>query len=364
MPNHSSDNDQQNHKNNKSNSHKRSALESRERSDTKRRLQNSSDHHAHDASSAEHDTTGHRAAESDYSAQSESAQKILIAFLLNLGFSIFEFIGGILTNSVAITSDAVHDLGDAASIGIAYFLERYSKKSPDPKYTYGYVRYSVMGSLLTTLILLAGSTIVICAAISRLIHPAPVNYDGMILLALFGVVINFAAAYYTHDGASLNQKSVNLHMLEDVLGWIVVLVGAIVMHFTNFALIDPILSIAVAIFILVSALGNFREVVDLFLEKTPRGISVDELRKHIMKLQGIKDVHHIHVWSMDGYHNYATMHVVCAQPTPDTKATIRAELQAHGISHVTIEMEQPGEDCSAQSCEIKPAQPHAHRHHH
>lgn len=359
MPKHNSDNSQQNHKNNKPNSHKRSAPESREHSDTGRHSQSYADRHERDASPADQNT-----AEPNHPSQPKPAQKILIAFLLNLGFSIFESIGGILTNSVAITSDAVHDLGDAASIGIAYFLERYSKKSPDPKYTYGYVRYSVMGSLLTTLILLAGSTLVICAAISRLVHPAPVNYDGVILLAIFGVVINFIAAYYTHDGASLNQKSVNLHMLEDVLGWVVVLAGAIVMHFTNFALIDPILSIAVAIFILVSALGNFREVVDLFLEKTPRGISIDALRKHIMKLQGIKDVHHIHVWSMDGYHNYATMHVVCAQPTPAIKAKIRAELQEHGISHVTIEMEQPGEDCPAQNCEIKPAVPHAHHHHH
>lgn len=364
MSNHSSDNNQQNHKNSKLNSHKHSTPGYREHSDAKHYSQNHADHHERGASPARHNTTELSATEQNYSSQPEPAQKIFIAFLLNLGFSIFEFIGGILTNSIAITSDAVHDLGDATSIGIAYFLERYSKKSPDSKYTYGYVRYSVIGSLLTTLILLAGSTLVICAAISRLVHPAPVNYDGMVLLAIFGVVINFAAAYYTHDGASLNQKSVNLHMLEDVLGWIVVLIGAIVMHFTNFTLIDPILSIAVAIFILVSALGNFREVVDLFLEKTPRGISIDELRQHIMQLKGIKDVHHIHVWSMDGYHNYATMHVVCAQPTPDTKATIRAELQAHGISHVTIEMEQPGEDCSAQSCEIKPAQPHAHRHHH
>lgn len=298
-------------------------------------------------------------------AAPKTEHKIFIAFLLNLGFSIFEFIGGIITNSVAITSDAVHDLGDAASIGIAYFLERYSKKAPDQKYTYGYVRYSVMGSLITTLILLAGSVLVICAAIGRIVNPSPVNYDGMILMAIFGVVINFIAAYYTHDGDSLNQKSVNLHMLEDVLGWIIVLIGAIIMHFTDITLIDPILSIGVAIFILVNALGNFREVVDLFLEKTPRGISVDELREHIMKLKNVKDVHHIHVWSIDGYSNFATMHVVCDKPTHALKTAIREEMQEHGISHVTIEMEQPGENCETLKCEATIApKSHAHHHHH
>lgn len=297
-------------------------------------------------------------------SHSEPAHRILIAFLLNLGFSIFELVGGILTNSVAITSDAIHDLGDAASIGIAYFLERYSKKAPDQKYTYGYVRYSVIGSLITTLILLIGSALVIGAAFMRILHPAAVNYDGMIIMAVIGVVVNFAAAYYTHDGASLNQKSVNLHMLEDVLGWVVVLVGAIVMHFTDFQLIDPILSIGVAIFIFANALGNFKEIVDLFLEKTPHGISIDELRQHVLSIKGVQDVHHVHVWSMDGYNNYATMHVVCKNPTPALKTFIREELCEHGISHVTIEMEQPDEHCQLQACHVEPIKASPHHHHH
>lgn len=297
-------------------------------------------------------------------AKPTSAHKILIAFLLNLSFSIFEFIGGLFTNSIAITSDAIHDLGDAASIGIAYFLEKYSRKTPDHKYTYGYLRYSVIGSLITTLILLTGSCLVITSAISRIIHPAPVNYDGMILFAVFGVIINFAAAWYTHEGNSLNQKSVNLHMLEDVLGWVVVLLGAIVMYFTNIELLDPILSIAVAVFILVNAITNFKEIIDLFLEKTPRGISVNELRQHLLALKHIEDIHHIHIWSLDGNQNYATIHVVSENSSPAIKSAIREELKEHGISHVTIELEQPGEHCPDETCRIEPtAKPHPHHHH-
>lgn len=295
---------------------------------------------------------------------SQSAHKILIAFLLNLSFSIFEFIGGIFTNSIAITSDAIHDFGDAVSIGIAYFLERYSRKAPDHKYTYGYLRYSVIGSLITTLILLTGSCLVIAGAIGRIIHPAPVNYDGMIVLAIIGVIINSAAAVYTHEGDSLNQKSVNLHMLEDVLGWIIVLIGAIVMRFTNIELLDPLLSIAVALFILINALRNFKEIIDLFLEKTPHGISVDDLRQHILEIKHVEDVHHIHVWSMDGTQNYATMHIVCTHPSPAIKSDIRRELKKHGISHVTIELEQPGEHCLDETCHIESvAEPHSHHHH-
>lgn len=288
------------------------------------------------------------------------AHKILIAFLLNLSFSIFEFVGGVLTNSVAITSDAVHDLGDAISIGIAYFLERYSRKTPDDKYTYGYLRYSVIGSLLTTIILIAGSIIVIVSAISRIIHPVEVNYNGMIVLAIFGVIINFAAAYYTHDGHSLNQKSVNLHMLEDVLGWVVVLVGAVVMRFTNISLLDPILSVAVALFILVSALKNFREILNLFLEKTPSNISLDELRQHLLSVKGVEGVHHIHVWSIDGNQNFATLHVVTNAPSHGLKDHLRHELRTHGISHATIELENPDEHCDNTSCVLEPA----HHHHH
>lgn len=291
-----------------------------------------------------------------------SSRKILVAFLLNLGFSIFEFIGGFFTNSIAITSDAIHDLGDAASIGIAYFLERYSRKAPDQQYTYGYLRYSVIGGLITTLILLTGSCIVIVSSVQRIFNPSPVNYDGMILLAIFGVVINFIAAWYTHEGDSLNQKSVNLHMLEDVLGWAVVLVGAIVMRFTDIEILDPLLSIAVAIFILVNALRNFKEILDLFLEKTPHNISIDDLRHHILELKDIQSVHHIHVWSMDGYQNYATMHVVTTRPTHALKESIREELHEHNISHVTIEFESPSEHCDDTTCHIGPTS-HVHYHH-
>ena len=179
----------------------------------------------------------------------KTERNILIAFILNLSFSIFEFVGGVFTGSVAITSDAVHDIGDAASIGISYFLEKRSKKQPDEKYTYGYARYSIIGGFITTLILLIGSAFVIYNAIIRIINPVEINYNGMIVFAVVGVIVNFSAAFFTREGDSLNQKAVNLHMLEDVLGWIVVLVGAVVMRFTDFSLIDPIMSVGVSLFI-------------------------------------------------------------------------------------------------------------------
>lgn len=296
----------------------------------------------------------------------KTEKNILIAFILNLSFSIFEFIGGTFTNSVAIVSDSIHDIGDAISIGISYFLEKKSKKQPDATYTYGYARYSVIGSVITTLILLFGSLMVIVNAVGRIINPVEINYNGMIIFAVIGVIVNFGAAYLTKEGDSLNQKAVNLHMLEDVLGWVVVLIGAVVMRFTDISVIDPVMSVAVAVFILVNAIKNLKEVLDLFLEKTPHGISVEEIKAHVSEIEGVLDVHHIHIWSMDGHNNYATMHVVTEEEPHSIKHKIRDELKEHGISHATLELEGKDEGCHDEHChvEFEVSAGHHHHHHH
>ena len=294
----------------------------------------------------------------------KSEKNILIAFILNLGFSIFEFIGGTMTNSVAIISDSIHDIGDSLSIGLSYFLEKKSKKKPDENYTFGYIRYSVLGSIITTVILLIGSILVIYNAIKRIINPVQIHYNGMIGFAVIGVLINFLAAYFTKEGHSLNQKSVNLHMLEDVFGWVVVLVGAIIMKFTNIPIIDPILSILVAIFILRNAIKNLKEIIDLFLEKTPNNINISELKEHLLKLENVKDVHHIHIWSIDGYNNYATMHIVASGDGKKTKKLVKEELREHGICHTTIEFEEYDEVCEDKNCEIDHENLEHHHHHH
>lgn len=294
----------------------------------------------------------------------KTERNILIAFILNLSFSVFEFLGGIFTGSVAIVSDAIHDAGDALSIGISYILERKSKKKPDETYTYGYARYSVIGGCITTLILLIGSGWMICNAIGRLIHPAQINYTGMILFAIVGVCVNFCAAYFTREGGSVNQKAVNLHMLEDVLGWAVVLVGAVVMRFTDFVRIDPIMSIGVSVFILIHALRNLKEVLDLLLERTPASADVAQIKAHIEHIDGVLDVHHIHLWSLDGQNHIATVHIVTDGDPRWIKAVVREELREHGVDHVTIEVETSAEDCTEKHCHIGCGTMSAHGHHH
>lgn len=296
----------------------------------------------------------------------KSQKRILTAFVLNLIFAVFEFIGGALTGSVAIISDSVHDLGDSVSIGISYILEERSKKEPDDKYTFGYGRYSVLGSLIMTVILIVGSVFVIIHALDRIIHPVEIDYNGMLLFAVFGMGVNLVAAIATRDGDSFNEKAVSLHMLEDVLGWGAVLLGAILMKFTDITYIDPLISIGIAIFLLVHAFKHFKEICDIFFEKTPEDIDIAELKHHLKEIEGVADVHHLHVRTHDGVNHIATLHVVTDSNPATVKKAIKEELLEHGISHTTVEMETPEEECKEMHCHPKHAEHshhHGHRHH-
>lgn len=294
----------------------------------------------------------------------KTQRNILIAFILNLSFAIFELFGGVLTNSVAIMSDAVHDIGDAASIGFAYFLERKSRKQPDDEYTYGYLRYSAFAGFVTTVILTVGSIMVIINAVYNIIAPKPIDYNKMIVFAIVGVVVNFTAALFTHKGESINQKAVNLHMLEDVLGWVVVLVGAVVMRFTDFALIDPLMSIGVAVFILFNAVKNMKKVLDLFLMKAPKNVSIEKVKSCVSEVEGVLSVHHIHIFSMDTVNNYASMHIVTDSDHISVKDAVRNALKECGISHVTLELESENEHCHYEKCVVKHSHHSCHHHHH
>lgn len=294
----------------------------------------------------------------------KTERNILVAFILNLAFSIFEFIGGIFTGSVAILSDALHDLGDAIGVGVSFFMERKSKGKPDEKFTYGYLRFSVLGSAITTLMLIIGSILVVYYSINRILNPIQINYKSMIILAIIGVCVNGLAVFFTSKGESLNQKAVNLHMLEDVFGWLIVLIGAIVMSFTDFSLLDPILSIILAVFILFNAIKNIVKTVEVFLEKTPKEIDVKDVIHHLLEEPEIKDVHHVHIWSLDGISNCATMHIVTDGEFSVIKQKTRGILKEIGISHLTLELEREDETCLEKECKIEISKCCHHHHHH
>lgn len=294
----------------------------------------------------------------------KTQSSILIAFILNLAFSVFELIGGMVTGSIAIISDAIHDMGDAVSLGVSVVMERKSAKKPDDDFTFGYTRYSVIGSAFTTLVLLFGSVTVIINAFGRILHPSPINYNSMIVFAVVGLAVNLLAAFFTRAGESLNQKAVNLHMLEDVLGWVVVLIGAVVMRFSDLAILDPIISICVAVFILIMALKTGKEILNVLLEKAPKHQNIQKVTTTLMEINGIRDVHHVHLWSMNGQDCYATMHIVAAGDTHQLKLQIREKLDHLGIHHATLELEQEGENCAEITCKTPPAHHHCHHHQH
>ena len=286
-------------------------------------------------------------------------KNMLFAFLLNLAFSVFEFVGGMVTGSIAITSDALHDLGDAVGIGIACTLEGKSHHPADSRYTFGYGRYSLLGSALTTLILILGSAVVMAQAVGRILHPVEIDYHGMILFALVGVAVNLVAAILTHRGESLNQRAINLHMLEDVLGWVIVLIGAVVMRFFRAPLLDPLLSMGVAIYIFIHALKTAGEVLDIFLEKAPRDIPPQALTRALEEIPQVEEVRHLHLWSLDGVNHLVTVHLVTSGDPDTVVYAARQVLGQQGISHATIEVERPGREES--HCAI---QNHHHHHHH
>lgn len=268
-------------------------------------------------------------------------RNILIALILNLSFSLLEIIGGFITNSISILSGAVHDLADAASIGISYYLEKKSKHKPNYKYTYGYVRYSTLAAFITTIILLSGSLFVIYNAINRLFNPIDINYDGMIIIALIGILFNIIAVYKTKGGHSLNQEAVNLHLLQDALSWIIVLIGSILIKFTKINYIDSIMSLVISIYIIIHSLKHLKIILDLFLEKTPNNVNIRKIKKELLENKNIISIDHIHVWSLDGYNNYATLHaIINNDEVENMKEYIKDYLKKENISHSTIEIER------------------------
>ncbi|ANQ48945.1 cation transporter [Flammeovirga sp. MY04] len=273
------------------------------------------------------------------------------AFALNLFFTIIEFIGGALTNSVAILSDAIHDLGDTIAIGLGYFFERYSNKKENPTYTYGYRRYSTLSAIINVIVLTTGSIIMLSKSIPRIIEPEEVDVKGMIFFGILGVIINGSAVFkLMKNKNSANQRVMMLHLLEDTLGWVAVLIGAIVMYFINLPIIDPILSTCIAVYILYNAVKNLFSILPIFLQAAPTNVDQKKIVQQIRSLQGVKDLHDLHIWSLDGEFNIMSLHLVIDKDldknqVASIKKDIRRITSEDQIHHVTIEFEWENEIC-------------------
>ncbi len=283
-----------------------------------------------------------------------SSNRIGWAFLLNVCFTIIEFIGGYLTNSTAIMADAVHDLGDSLSIGLAWILSKLSLKQANNTFSYGYQRFSLLGALINGMVLIAGSIWVLTESFPRLLAPEMPHAQGMLWLAILGVVVNGYAAYKLSAGKTLNERVLNWHLLEDVLGWVAVLIVAITLMFVDLPILDPLLSIGFTLFILFNVLKNLKTAIRLFLQATP-DISIREnIQQSLTELENVADIHHLHLWSLDGEQHVLTVHLVLTDTLENTqlaeqliklKAEIAHKLESYNLAHTTIEFELADEVC-------------------
>lgn len=285
---------------------------------------------------------------------SDASKRIGWAFFLNVVFTIIEFIGGWLTNSTAIMADAVHDLGDSLSIGTAWGLNKLSDKEANNTFSYGYKRFSLLGALINGLVLTVGSVWILFEAIPRLATPEMPQAEGMLLLSIFGIAVNGFAAYKLSDGDSLNERVLNWHLLEDVLGWVAVFIVSIVLMFKPWPILDPLLSIGFTLFILFNVVRNLKETILLFLQATPDDKQVKEVRGVLTSKPEVKELHHFHIWSLDGEHSVMTVHLVLnAEITmaqmKNLKNQLQKELETFEFVHTTIELEFADEVCRDES---------------
>ncbi len=282
--------------------------------------------------------------------QHNTTASLRAAFLLNLGFAVVEVAGGVLTNSLAILSDALHDLGDALSIGLSWYLEGRSHRAGDGQYSYGYRRLSLLGALVSALVLILGSMIILARAAQRLLHPEPSSAGGMLAMALLGIAVNGAAVLRMRGARNLNARIIAWHLLEDVFGWVAVLIVGLVLLLTDAYFLDPLLSILITCYVLYNVLRNLGRTVAIFLQAAPQDMDMHALQRELERIPSVLSTHHTHAWSLDGEHHVLTTHLVV--PAGATKRDVmqvkRAALAVTehlDLEHTTIEIEYEDEDC-------------------
>jgi cobalt-zinc-cadmium efflux system protein len=285
----------------------------------------------------------------------EREARVRFAAFMNFAFITVEIVGGLWTNSLAILSDALHDFGDSIALLVSWLFERGAKRAPDARYTFGYQRLSLFSALFSASVLVGGSIVIILQAIPRFFNPESVNALGMIGIACIGITFNGAGFFLLKRGESLNEKVLSWHLLEDVLGWIGVLVGGIIIYFWKFYLIDPIITVALTVFILYNVAKNLREAISILLEGVPKHINHEAVKQDIQTVKGVLEMHDIHIWSLEGETDVFSAHVVVDDETLEkrpqqTRQIIKDKLKNHHIEHSTIELEGENQ-CTGMVCE-------------
>lgn len=303
------------------------------------------DKHKHDQGHAHH--------------HDHSLGNIKVAFFLNLSFTLIELVGGVLTNSVTILSDALHDLGDTLSLGLSWYFEKVARKKRDTSFTYGYGRFSLLAAIINAIVLLVGSVVIMFEAIPRLLSPEMPHVEGMFVLAILGVLFNGAAVLRIRKGKTMNEKVMSWHLLEDVLGWVAVLLLSVIMYFVELPILDPIFSVLFTGYILFNVLKNLWQTLKIFLQAKPRQFDGAAFETWATAQAGVREVHDLHAWSMDGDFNVVSLHLVVTDESSQEqcqalKAAVRQKLKTLEMDHATIEVEYETERCEQVDCGPSP----------
>ena len=266
---------------------------------------------------------------------------VWVAFFLNLTYAIVEFIAGGIFGSSAVLADSVHDLGDAIAIGISAFLETISNREEDNQYTLGYKRFSLLGALVTAIILMTGSVLVILENVTKILNLQPVNDEGILWLGIIAITINVLASLVVGKGKTKNESILSLHFLEDTLGWLAVILMAIVLRFTNWYILDPLLSLVISFFILSKALPRFWSTLKIFLDAVPEGLDIEQVKNGLERLDNVASLNQLNLWTMDGLEKNAIVHLCLEdwEQMTETKNQVRQLLEERGVQNITIEVD-------------------------
>ncbi len=271
---------------------------------------------------------------------SEGVSNVTLAFLLNFGFSILELVGGIITGSTAILSDAVHDFGDSIALALSFVFEKVGKRRANEKYTYGYKRISLIGAFINIIVLSVGTIFVFSEALQSLVNPMPVKAEGMLLLSFIGIAINGASVFRMKGSKKILDKTVMMHLMEDLLGWIAVLVVSIVIYFTNWYILDPILSLGICIIIGRNIYVNLKTAILIIMQRVPDEDLYEEIKEHLMEMNEIEKIEKLNMWTMDGEMHVVTASIKTLENTDknDVLNKVKEMLNNEGINESTIEV--------------------------
>lgn len=278
---------------------------------------------------------------------------IKLAFFLNLGFTLFEFVGGLFTGSVAILADAVHDLGDSMALGFSWWIEHFAQRGASQHFSYGHERFTLLGALINAGVLVGGSLFVLSESIPQLWNPTEPYAQGMVVLAIVGVLVNGAAVMRLRGSRGLNAEIMGWHLLEDVSGWLAVLVISVVLLFTDWYVLDPLLAIGITLWVGYNAARNLAKTMRILLQAVPHGIDLNQIDQQLRRIPGVESTHHTHIWSLDGQRHVLTSHMVIGKDSTKTdlvrvRAQAQEELHEVHLAHMTLAIEYEDEDCAMQ----------------